>query len=288
MNLEEVTAALEDTVTEWGSSRYSEYRRCPRAHYLRYEQGIQVAPKDPENLDSGEGEPHYFVTGRLCHAVLRYMQEGVIAGTPRLWTDVLEVAATLPNMDLRFVHEAERLMGAYFLEYGEPNAGWPDGTKIVAVEQLYETRIGAAPYTGRIDTVLQIKDSFLIADTKTRAKAFPQDRERYARGAATRPQFLGLSYLVREKLELEEPPSIWINAIIKTKIPKFDRLIVPVTSEALDLWAEEQSKYLPIAGDQRMNYSSCAPEQGSSRCQYFNYCHIPQTRETQYRKRESK
>ena len=285
MILEEVKAALADTVTEWGSSRYSEYRRCPKAHHLKFELGIENAPKDPEKLESGEGEPVYFQVGRLCHAVLRYVQEGVMAGTPRLWTDVIEVAATLPESDLEQAHHAERLMGAYFLNHGEANAGWPEGTKILGTELLYESRVGSAPYTGRVDTLLQINDRILIVDTKTRAKAFPGDRERYARGAATRPQFLGLAYLVKEKLQLEEPPSIWINAIIKTKVPKFDRLIVPISNEAIAQWAEEQSRFLPIAGDDRMNYSACAPEGYGARCQFFNYCHLPQTRETQYRKR---
>lgn len=287
MNLDLVSAALVDTVTEFGSSRYAEYRRCPRAHWLRYEQGIRLAPRD-ETLDGPEGEPSYFLVGRLCHAVLRYMQEGVLARepSPRPWHDVIEVAQTLPEFDVQSTSEASRLMGAYFMTYGDENAGWPEEAEILGVEVPYESTIGGSRYTGRVDTLIRIRDRILIVDTKTRSKAFPQNRDAYVRGAATRPQFLGLAHLVQEAMSLESPPSIWLNAIIKTKSPKFDRMIVPISAEALEQWKSEQTRFLPVLGDDRMNYSACAPEGYGAKCSYFNWCHIPSTRETHYVKQE--
>lgn len=281
--------ALADTVTEFGSSRFGEYRRCPRAHHLRYERGIVLKPRDLENLDGSEGEPLYFQTGRIVHGVMRYMQEGIMVGETRDWRDVIEAARSLEDLDSQSIVESSRLMAAYFDhwygEHGSGNAGWPRGAEIVAVEELLETRIGPSSYTGRIDTLLRIRDRLLIVDTKTRSKSFPNDLDRYSRGAATRPQFLGLAALCRA--HFGQTPNVWINGIIKSKkAPKFQRVMVEITDEAVDQWAAEQARFLPIAGDDRMNYSSCAPEGQGRRCSYFEWCHIPQLRTQNYMQKE--
>jgi len=131
-------------------------------------------------------------------------------------------------------------------------------------------------YTARLDTVLRIGGELVIVDTKTRARAFPEDRGGYARGVATNPQFLGQAFLVMQHFKLEAPPLLWVNAMVKTKVPQYDRLRVEFSPRAIEQWAANQQRLSARpAGDSSscvMNYSACAPEIGS-RCWAFGWCH---------------
>lgn len=280
-------SVLRPTVTEWGASRYGEYRRCHKAHHLRFHLRVRPAPRrPPENpleASEGDGKLNYFDVGKLVAACHQWMREGVLAGEakPRDWAAPL-MHAPLHGYALPEIDEASRLLGAYFMHYGPENAGFPEGSRILAVEHEMRAPEGSriAPYTARADAILQLPSGeIVIVDDKTRAQAFPKGREWYAQGAATRPQFCGLSWLVRNdpafRNEGDETPapSVWINGIIKTKIPKFDRILVPMTHDALQRWEDAQAR--DASGgcvDDAPNYNSCAPEIGS-RCWAFDWCH---------------
>jgi hypothetical protein len=60
-----IAAVLEDTATEWGSSRWATLRRCPVAHDLRYHL----------KLVAGGPRPIHFGVGTLCHAAIRFASE---------------------------------------------------------------------------------------------------------------------------------------------------------------------------------------------------------------------
>jgi hypothetical protein len=182
------------------------------------------------------------------------------------------------------VYEAERLLSVYYGLRGPENAGFPEGCRILAVEQLFEAPADSAiaPYTARADAIVRMPSGeILVVDDKTRGQALPKDREKFARGQATNPQFLGLSWLVRQSLaelanvapDVVDPPSLWLHALIKTKVAKFDSLVIPFTPHALSLWQDAQRR--DASGgctDDAPNYNSCAPSVGS-RCWAFTWCH---------------
>lgn len=282
----ELAEVLGDTATEWGASRFGEWHRCRRAHSLRYVDGI---------VSLGE-RPTHFGVGSVVHAAINFLQRGVMAGetTPRPWELVVEAAGS--SFPPEVCDEAWRLLDAYWAHYGTANAGWPEGAEILGAElMMSDDATFALPYTARADTVLKLPSGeIVIPDTKTRRASLPQDRlerEEYARGLATRPQFLGLSWLAMRHFQLEEPPHVWVNAIIKTKLPRFDRLLVRITHDALARWQHDHAneaaalkRELASGGEAVANRSACAPDIGS-RCAYFDWCHGPEEmREKRYAK----
>lgn len=274
---EALERAVSDTQTEWGSSRWATWRRCPRAHHLQYDIGL-------ERLGS---QAVHFGVGSLCHGILRYMQEGVILGEsqPRNWLDVLEYASDKPDSIPEVLDESARLMKWYFAHWGLENAGWPQEAKIIAVEQHLQTPEGfaALPHTGRVDTVLEIAGTLVIVDTKTRGRSLPKDEdlEDYKRSLATRAQFLSLAAMMQMRDDLDEPPAVMVNAICKLKNPTFGRVLVQLRQIDIDRWKDDhRNAAFELAGDLAMgtnatwlrNLDSCAPEVGW-RCKYFDWCH---------------
>jgi hypothetical protein len=264
---------LAATNTSHGNSRFTEYRRCPKAHHLRYERGLRPLPREPQEDEEPEEAIDYFKLGNLVHSCLQYVQ--LYSPEACNFEPVLAACDAEPLT----VAECRRLLDPYFAVYGKGNAGWPEDAEIVAVEKEFK-HTWLAPggrelgsYSARLDTVLRIRGSITIADTKTRARGFSRHRDHYAQGLATNPQFLGQSWLAMLAYDLDEPPPVWVNAIIKTKIPSYDRLLVRFTREAVERWAEwqqaESARGFPL---RVMNYSACAPEIGS-RCWAFDYCH---------------
>lgn len=286
-----------DTQTAFGASRYGEWRRCRKAHHLRYHLHVESTPieDDPVEVDE-RPSTSYFTVGRIVHSAHQWMREGAMVGEVRDWRAVLDIAAERYADDLQAVYEAERLVHAYYALWGTDNAGFPEGTKILAVEHELTAPEGhpIAPYTARADAIVELASGeVVIVDDKTRSQAFPKDRAMYARGAATRPQFAGLSWLLREASRrgmvwqgtarhgevglgslADDPCPVWINAIVKTKVVKVDRVMVPMTHDLLDAWAVAQAHdgAEMRAGGDAPNWSACAPEIGS-RCQYFTWCH---------------
>jgi hypothetical protein len=261
-------AALEPTLTEWGSSRFGMYRTCQRAHALRYTE--RLVP-----LRLGPALSHdYFGLGILIHACLAYAWEGFAKGEQRDWRDVLRAATQRDRgVELDLYNEAERLCAAYWAHHGEPD--WdPEHVRIVDVErELCDAESFALPYTARLDLVVSVDDTIHVVDTKSRAKGLPQDRVGYARKLRTRAQFIGQSHLAMRAYGLSSPPPVIVNAIVKTRMPAFARLVVPITQQDVDTWCEQQriDAAAGLAG-RNMNYSSCAPEMGSP-CSYLEYCH---------------
>lgn len=285
---------LASTATEWGSSRYGEWFRCNMGHHLRYRLNVRRAPHVDEveavatgELPDGKPEGLHFEVGSLVHGGINWVSDGVMAGIEREWEDVTTAApdyrdAERPRgFDLGSIYEAQRLLGAYFAHYGEANAGWHEDLKIIAVElQLAEHQAFALPYTSAADVILQHPSGeIIIGDHKTRAKSFPKDsggRARYTRGLAVRPQFAGLSWLVRRHYGLDYCPAVLVNGIIKTKIPQFDRLRVDLLPEDLAWWeAAQRSAAATGLVSCAPNPTACAPEMGS-RCWAFDWCHGPQ------------
>lgn len=273
--------ALLDTQTTWGSSRWAAWRRCPRSHYLGYHVSLTRLGEQPPR------EMHFGV-GSLCHAILRYMQEGVVAGEPepRNWEDVLEFASDQPDSIPEQLDEAKRLMRFYWLKWGFDNAGWPPEAKIIGVEMHLETPPGFAmlPHTGRVDTLLDIGGTPVVVDTKTRGKALPEDEklEEYKLDLRTRPQFLSLAAMLQMRDILDEPPAVLVNAIVKTKTPACGRVLVQLRQVDIDRWKEDHREAAAALVEEqgrvsagyvpRRNLDMCAPEVGWG-CKYKSYCH---------------
>ncbi len=277
--------ALAPTQTEFGSSRVAELQRCPTAHDLKYTQ--RIFPKS---------DAVYFDVGRYTHACLRYVNEGVIAGEERSHSDVIELATDLRAAEIAAgrmqpvawdetdpVAEADRLAGIYYGTHGSENGGWPQGVKLLHCELLLEDHELRA--TCRADLVVSRGGEIIIPDTKTRGRVLPKDRADYARGLRTNEQFLRISALAQRHFNLPEPPSVWLDAIIKTpKAPKdpeakwpVDRLLITFTQSDIDAWRENARRMIAVEDALRQlpvvrNYHECDPPIGQ-RCWAFNWCH---------------
>lgn len=280
-----VVEALADTQTEYGSSRWAEYRRCQWAHHLRYVEGY--SPKDVAL---------HFGVGRLVHAAHAYVQIGVMladAGTldpaaPRDWRHVIELAGDDPTCSPEAQESAWRLLRAYFAHYGDANAGWGDRYEIAGVEVPLETQIGGLPYTARADTLLRdlTDGTLVIGDTKTRKSSLPKDPELLARKQATmrtRPQFAGLVWLVWNDPQFlggmslrdfgDPPPRLLVNAIVKTQLVQFQRLELTYDADMLLRWfSDQQDAGLDGLYGMRPNWSECAPDFGGE-CWAYALCH---------------
>lgn len=256
--------ALTPTQTTHGASRWAELRRCPRAHHLRYTLGIQRIHRIDDGVD-------YFALGTLIHGALAYWQRNALS-----WQDVIEHALdeAAGGSGLREALDAHRLLEGYEAHWGSNPGGWPNGATVVAVEHA----MGLPPYTARADSIIDLGGELIVVDHKTRARKLPDqgaDLDEYRRELATRPQFLGLSWLAQREWSLPDPPPVMVNAIVKTKIPQYGRVLVRFDQRQIDEWAANQDQAAERAmrnDDPLPNYESCAPEIGS-RCWAFNWCH---------------
>jgi hypothetical protein len=236
------------------------------------------------------------------HACRQWQNLGVIRGVEHNWCDVIEILRAgavdedgyPDDYQVEIIDEAERLVGSYVAHYGAANAGWPADVTVMAAEQHYEDRV--LQHTGRADALLKVFDRVVISDTKTRSSMFPRDScysrhdpptyADFAKAASTSPQFLFLTIAVRRAMNLDYYPQMWIDGIIKTKIPKFQRVMVDFAEHIVEDWLAHQHRkvLLPIADEP--NFFSCAPVFGS-RCGYFDWCHgAPELRDDKYERVE--
>jgi len=252
--------ALTETVTEWGSSKWAELRRCPRAYKLRVVQNVRPRGGIDNNL----------AIGIAVHQVLAFVGLLSTRGIVATESDMMEALDQLPPGPPR--SEAFRLLRGYFMRHGYTNAGLPE--PLYDVEVLLEAAVGALPYTARVDAVtVGPTGLFTPWDHKTRGTTVPWGA---SETWATRPQFLGHAYLARAVWGDRWSRRVMVNAIVKTKTPGYERVELAISDFAIDRWAEEQSTQAPrlleLAASGCANYDSCAPEIGR-RCQYFSYCH---------------
>jgi len=265
-----IERALAPTQSDWGSSRYNEFRRCAVAHDYRYVLRIR---------DEGHEQPHHFAVGTLCHAVLRYEQEKILlpedAGTEP-WAAVVDAWVAKGGSQQAAVESAE-LMRSYFSHYGEANAGWGDDVEILAVEQPLrcDDELGPLPFTATADTIIRMHGQVVVVDHKTRGRALPPD---YAEQQQVRPQFPGLSYLVQRHYCLGAPPPVLVNVLGKPTGRKpawFRRVMVQMPEHHIRRWAVMQTRTaisMAHHGLPTPNWNNCAPEIGW-RCDHFERCH---------------
>ena len=276
---------LTSTVTEWGSSRASEWRRCPKAHWLKHH--LRIVPTFWEATDDGK-EPAYFSIGQLVHAGIHYMADGAMQGEVRDPIDITTFAVQETDTDAGVCYEAERLLLSYTTHFGVANAGFDDRMVIKAAELHVEcVDRFAAPETRRLDLVVQAGSELMIVDHKTRKSKLPEDRDRFARGVAVSPAVVGQSWLAKLHYNLDYLPMVMLNCIIKTKVPKFDRIVIKPTVEDLKKFLrvrEHESRLMLDEREPIENLDACAPAIGS-RCQWFNWCHGgDELREAQFKK----
>jgi hypothetical protein len=272
-----LTAAdcLASTVTEWGSSRWAAHNRCGAEYDLRYNKRIYRLPMARDA--SPVVKPIPFHVGTIVHAGIRLVETGTMAPQEAIAAVADAAAAQGSRFTGYDVAEGQRLLEAYWAHWGEENAGWPEGITIVGTE--IQLKAAGLRHTGAIDTLIDDGSQLIIVDTKTRASKLPEDAERVF---ATNPQFLSLSYMLQESRDLENPPPVMVNAVVKTKVPDFHRVLVRFRQSQVDAWARNQqqiennSSALQESGnggcEAVMNYSACAPAIGS-KCDYFYYCH---------------
>lgn len=291
----EAIAALQPTPTEWGSSRYKAWRTCPRLHHLAYTVGLELAPVPADELDlleppdaspHADRKPQPRLVGILGHACMAEASHGRDA-----W-DVLDAAAEghggpeLANAGV--IREVGRMLDAYRSHYDGLPGYDPSRWDIVAVEQaLRSDTLGPLPVTCRVDLLLRDRGTgdHVIVDHKFRGQTLGDDHAKARRIWRTDWEFLALSHCVQERYALDAPPPVWVNALIRTKLPKFERLLVTFTeTDHLPLWRREiaaaDARELRLGGHRR-NLSSCAPQWGEH-CWAYAHCWGTQEQRDRY------
>lgn len=248
-----------------GTGRWAEFHRCPRAHRLRYIDGLRRTE-----------QPDYFGIGSVVHTGLGFAAMGEVEGfkwTVKQALDAL-VAANLYPPDV--MSEGSRLLGAYFGKWGTPNAGYGPKFEVLEVEHpVFSTSLGVKKFTARLDVLLETgfegKTRLVVGDHKTMKGMPSADAEELADKFSTWPQFLANCYCVRE---IEgETPLLLVNMISKSQIPGFRRLLVELTDEQIDRWAENHRVGMSRGTyDDWMNFASCYPAMGSP-CWALKWCH---------------
>lgn len=291
MNAQEALArCLKSTATEWGSSRWQEFRACPYGHHLRFVEGVSPRPEALAERDTLD----YFAVGQAVHGAMAFAALGALHHFAADWRVPLAQGVAQGVWPAPEVEEARRLVWAYMGTYGAANAGYGSDYRIVDVEpDGWEAKLPAGndttlPYTTRPDAVLRRKKTtvlprgnagyayrgrrFVLAEHKTRSRNYGESDEELALLFKTRPQFLGHVYVGREKLG--EIPDLLVNLLIKTKIPAYRRIIVRFTDEELDDWATNHVASIANRSfsERWKNYSSCYPEIGS-KCWAVSWCH---------------
>lgn len=260
----EFAAALADTATDRGSAFYDDFQRCPRSRAL----SALIELRTPQSSKA-------FEIGKLVHAVLRYAGSQEVQAAPwDDWEQLLEAAAE-QGAHPSDCDEACSLMQHYFLRWGTANAGYPAGAVISQVEHEWRAEYAGLEVSVRADTLLILQDEIYIVDHKTRASKLPQNAEEQFR---LRPQFLRLCALWRRLNPHEPRASIWVNALIKTKIPDFARQLVRIPESYLDAWEENQVKLAKLIQqadklDLPANFAECSPQgHASFPCWAKDYC----------------
>lgn len=266
-----VELALTSTVTAHGNSAVSEWLRCPTAHALRT-QGIY-----------GKVSPDWSQIGTLVHSGLAIEGMAALTGIDAQWQDMFDSPAIRQRYSIENIAESNRLLRAYETEYDlEICAGYGSEYKLIAIEHfLSSDHFGTEPYTARVDTLLQHRptSALVVVDTKTRASMPRIPDAELAAKLVTRPQFLGLAFLIRETFG--QLPIVMVNFISKTAIPNFRRVPFAIAPQLVDAWAENhaaalvvkqamtgKSKSLPVY----KNFNECAPDIGTP-CWAFGWCH---------------
>lgn len=261
---------LTSTATPWGSSRWSAYHTCRREHHLAY--GQQIVPIGRS--------ASYFEVGRLVHAYRAYTQLGGNGIDVLREAERQELALPEDEQDFAPLDEAHRLMQAYDLHYGTENAGWPEGVIVLAVEEklpdaFVQQGLGyQLRQSIRLDARLDVNGRIVIADIKTRSARWSTDPQAAIQKAqahyALRPQFIQASWMTRWAFGLDYYPPIWVDEIVKTQLPAFQRPLVEIEERSVELWLTAQRSVELF--DDTPNPTACAPAIGSP-CRYVKWCH---------------
>lgn len=276
-----IARALADTVTSHGGAFYDEYLTCQQRFRL-----MHVDLVEPSAL----GKPKYLDVGSLVHAVLRYAGECIMRGESAAgWEAVLDAAVQAPyGYPEDAAEEARRIMHHYWLRYDIAYAGYPPEARLISIEDEWRHDFGGLPVSARADVMLEMHDELFIVDHKTRSSKFP---DAYVRDSATRPQFLRLAALYRAKCNVI--PAIWVNGLIKTAIPKFERHVIRFDAAQVDAWCENQVLLASAIRRQdwaqaTMNFSQCSDGTFGA-CSYRDFCHGSEELEAlKFRKKDDK
>lgn len=148
-----------------------------------------------------------------------------------------------------------------------PDDFFSPGTEIIAVEEMLQTDT-PFNYTCRMDMAVRRRDGIWIVDHKT-ARALDGSVTDWA----LQGEILGLLWLAQKKWG-NEVKGLIINLIVKTKVPKFERMSFRLRPRNIKMHLDAIKALLdiqPIAekhGWPRA-MTSCA---GQYRCAYFSYC----------------
>jgi hypothetical protein len=269
------------TQTEWGSSRWATLERCPREYSFVYSNRIYP-----------DGEPRKGrAIGSAIHRGLaaEYTRQlALINGDSSVPEDLWRIVINAGQDDEMVKAEAVRIVKAHNAYW---DTGWRDPmwAEPIAVEKFVRVVIAPirkslpdAVFTTRIDLVAKKKKGQIIpVDHKSASKDGDSSIEFGMSG-----QFLGM-LAGWPKGYGKRPGFVMVNKLVKTNVPKFERIPIPFTDRMIEQWKRdmahlgadliryEKEKYFP------RHRASCIGRFGA--CDFYGLCHAGAGASSSYR-----
>jgi hypothetical protein len=251
---------LAPTATLWGHSRWATLERCPREYALKYLLGVRLRDTS-----------YPLMLGTAMH---RGLAATYLFSSKNPKVKPLDII-DLGTEPAAVKGEAKRLVHAHNVYWEDRPQGWDD---VVAVEKLVSGVINGVPFTTRFDLIARKKRLIrvhlpIFVDHKSASRIRGDAVSEFSASG----QFLGQLALWKEKYPGGPTPQVLVNRIVKTAVPLFDRLSIPIHPDApkrfardlkalhSDMKRYERSDYWP------RNYSACVGRYGL--CDMFNLCH---------------
>jgi hypothetical protein len=158
---------------------YETYRRCPRLFEIQ----SQMVNHDED--DQQKAGP--LRTGTLAHLGLAHLYGRELPESKDLMS-ASDVIAYSCQDDAALEHQLQGMLSAYLDHWSDDS----DEYRVVAVEKEYKTFFGAAPYSARIDLVLERKSDGKIwfVDHKSTGKLSRQVQKRYEMSGQMTGQYI--------------------------------------------------------------------------------------------------
>lgn len=263
--------------TPWGWHRWEDLLKCPRKYDLLYNQHCTV-PARSNALEFG---------GLLHECLALYYEEAnaILSEQDDARADQLydaychepqwhRLLAEIENSGVEayfeVVEDVLRVMRAYLEHYPMLRDKFLEH-EIVAVEEFMDPP-GPFNFTARMDLAYRAPRGLWVVDHKS-SKAMTED---LASGWALNGQMLGLMYAAPRHWPDEQVLGLVVNILVRTKVPQFKRVTVPLYPAMVDVWVERLTMWvnhvLPFYADVGWppNFASCIHRYG--RCPFYDYC----------------
>lgn len=260
--------------TQWGSSKYDDFMRCPRRYFLAHKKRL-----------TREGVDMALETGGAVHEAMARAYEADY--------EAAGAGATLEQCDEAFlqavwdflgeiqgatcVAETRRLLEGWLKYYG-PGAPRDMRVRTIAIEKKAEVK-RPFPYSTRIDQAVEDENdssAYWILDHKTMSRYLKD----VVQGYSFHSQFLGQQYCMRHDKKARKGmgklKGTVVDVIVKTNPAQFYQHTIAYDAPTVNRWAKNQHQvYRMLDNCEAYGYwpqllSNC--HRYNKFCRFFDYC----------------